>query len=51
MEPPDTPVFLPDTQALPEFRLQCNHSFENVGVNFYGPLYGKGRDKNFKSHG
>ena len=31
----------PQTPDLPKFRIQCNHSFENVRVDFAGPLYCK----------
>ena len=30
-----------ETSALPTFRVHCSHSFENVGVDFPGPLYWK----------
>ena len=33
------------TPALPEFRLQCNHSFKNVRVDFPCALYCKERDE------
>ena len=31
----------PETSKLPEFRVSCNHPFENVGVDYAGPLYFK----------
>ena len=31
----------PETPALPKFRVQCGHSFENIGADFAGPLYCK----------
>ena len=31
----------PETPRLPEFRVSCNHLFENVGVGYAGPLYFK----------
>ena len=31
----------PATPKLPEFRVSCNHPFENVGVDYAGPLYFK----------
>ena len=34
----------PEILALPEFRLQCSHNFENVGVDLVCPLYRKCRD-------
>ena len=30
-----------ETPALPVYRVHCNHCFENVGVDFAGPLYCK----------
>ena len=29
------------TPKLPEFRVSCNHPFDNVGVDYAGPLYFK----------
>ena len=29
----------PETPKLPEFRVSRNHPFENVGVDYTGPLY------------
>ena len=31
----------PKTPKLPEFRVSCNHPFDNVGVDYAGPLYFK----------
>ena len=31
----------PETPKLPELRVSCNHPFENVGVDYTGPLYFK----------
>ena len=31
----------PKTPPLPKFRIQCDHTFENVGINYAGPLYCK----------
>ena len=31
----------PETPKLPEFRVSCNHPFENVGVDYAGLLYFK----------
>ena len=28
-----------DCQSLPEFRLCCNHAFENIGLDYAGPLF------------
>ena len=30
-----------EVAALPSFRVSCEHAFENVGVDFVGPLYYK----------
>ena len=30
-----------ETPALPSYRVTCNHAFENVGLDFAGPLYCK----------
>ena len=32
LKPPDYPSF-------PEFRLECNHAFEKVGLDYAGPLF------------
>ena len=29
----------PDCPSLPNFRLKCNHAFENVGLDYAGPLF------------
>ena len=29
----------PDCLSLPKFRLECNHAFENVGLDYAGPLF------------
>ena len=29
----------PDCPSLPKFRLECNHEFENVGLDCAGPLF------------
>ena len=29
----------PDCPSLPKFRLECNHAFENVGLDCAGPLF------------
>ena len=34
-------MLAPETPKLPSFRVSCNHSFENVGVDYAGPLYHK----------
>ena len=31
----------PETPKLPEFRVSCNHPFENVSIDYVGPLYFK----------
>ena len=31
----------PGTPKLPEFRLLCNNTFENIGLDYAGPLYFK----------
>ena len=31
----------PETAKLPYFRLSCDHCFENVGIDYAGPLYNK----------
>ena len=38
-------VIPPETAKLPYFRVSCDHSFENVGIDFAGPLYSKGTVK------
>ena len=30
-----------ETPALPSYRVNCNHAFENTGLDFAGPLYCK----------
>ena len=29
----------PDCPSLPKFQLECNHAFENVGLDYAGPLF------------
>ena len=29
----------PDCPSLSKFRLECNHTFENVGLDYAGPLF------------
>ena len=36
------PLAPPKTPALPSYRVNCNHAFENTGLDFAGPLYCKG---------
>ena len=36
------PLAPPETPALPSYRVNCNHAFENTGLDFAGPLYCKG---------
>ena len=38
-------VIPPETAKLPYFRVSCDHSFENVGIDYAGPLYSKGTVK------
>ena len=38
-------VIPPETAKLPYFRVACDHSFENVGIDYTGPLYSKGTFK------
>ena len=35
----------PDCSLLPKFRLECNHAFENVGLDYAGPLFIKKKGK------
>ena len=30
-----------ESLVLPSYRVSCNHTFENVGLDFVGPLYSK----------
>ena len=32
-------ITITETPALPSYRVCCNHAFENVGLDFAGPLY------------
>ena len=34
-------IIPPQTPNLPNARVKCNHAFENVGIDFAGPLYCK----------
>ena len=36
------PLAPPKTPSLPSYRVNCNHAFENTGLDFVGPLYCKG---------
>lgn len=36
----------PDCPSLPKFRLECNHAFENVGLDYAGPLFIKNPNYN-----
>ena len=38
-------VIPPETAKLPYFRVSCDHSFENVWIDYAGPLYSKGTVK------
>ena len=33
----------PDCPSLPKFWLECNHAFENVGLDYVGPLFIKAK--------
>ena len=45
---PGKPLAPPENPALPSYRVNCNHAFENTGLDFAGPLYCKG---NYSSSG
>ena len=35
------PAIPPSMPILPEFRIECNYAFENVGLDFAGPLFAR----------
>ena len=35
----------PETPYLPSFRINCNHAFEHVGVDYAGPVFYKNVNK------
>ena len=40
----------PETPTLPEFHINCNHSFEFVGVDYAGQIYFKSNENIHKSY-
>ena len=40
----------PDYPSLPKFRLVSNHKFENVGLDYAGPIFIKGKGSTQKCY-